>query len=557
MRLRLVPIATAGACLALLLYRAISEAWTNDDALITFRYVQNLVAGEGLVFNPGERIEGISNPLFALLLAPWAALGADMWVVANVLGVAAAAAELLLILHVVRRVTGSELAAAAAGALFASDRVVAVWSTGGLETSLHGALLMSAFAVVVLTADRPARGVPAASVLFALLVASRPEGAAFYLPYLGFLVVRGRSGGEWKRTLTRSLNWFLPGVALLLAVRFLYYGELLANTYAAKVEGVPWDAIGLVYTRAFAERLGWSASLHLVPWIGLAALAWWSWRDRRAQGRPAGIALALAAIYVLYAAALVIRMDGDYNNDFRFFRPIMAILYAGVGCAIGLAWASPDRRARAALAAVLLGLIVSHGYRQVEASPIAPDAPAGPEHKRRVAADRDRWELFREALGSLARPGDTLLVDRAGLRGHGHHYYTVDATGLVSRDLERDFQIRDEYLPDGRRERFPGHARWPRVEFMQRVGFTFIFPRVSNLPPSVPGIDESSPERRKGYPFLHITMPLGGDRYFRAFTSLSREQVTERAIAGRVQVCMHEPFGPLACVGPPPRSIWQ
>jgi len=38
-----------------------------DDAYISFRYAQNLAAGNGLTFNPGERVEGYSNFLWILM----------------------------------------------------------------------------------------------------------------------------------------------------------------------------------------------------------------------------------------------------------------------------------------------------------------------------------------------------------------------------------------------------------------------------------------------------------------------------------------------------------
>ncbi len=34
------------------------RGYYNDDAYITFRYADNLLAGESLVFNPGERVLG-------------------------------------------------------------------------------------------------------------------------------------------------------------------------------------------------------------------------------------------------------------------------------------------------------------------------------------------------------------------------------------------------------------------------------------------------------------------------------------------------------------------
>lgn len=33
----------------------------QEDAFISFRYARNLVDGHGLVFNPGERVEGYTN----------------------------------------------------------------------------------------------------------------------------------------------------------------------------------------------------------------------------------------------------------------------------------------------------------------------------------------------------------------------------------------------------------------------------------------------------------------------------------------------------------------
>lgn len=42
-----------------------------EDAFITFRYSQNLASGKGLVYNPGEKVLGITTPLWAVWLAFW------------------------------------------------------------------------------------------------------------------------------------------------------------------------------------------------------------------------------------------------------------------------------------------------------------------------------------------------------------------------------------------------------------------------------------------------------------------------------------------------------
>ena len=43
-----------------------------DDAYIGFRYVDNAVSGNGLVFNPPQRVEGVSNIGWLLALLPFA-----------------------------------------------------------------------------------------------------------------------------------------------------------------------------------------------------------------------------------------------------------------------------------------------------------------------------------------------------------------------------------------------------------------------------------------------------------------------------------------------------
>lgn len=51
--------------------------FVQDDAFISFRYAANLIAGHGLVFNPGERVEGYTNFLWTALMAIPHALGID------------------------------------------------------------------------------------------------------------------------------------------------------------------------------------------------------------------------------------------------------------------------------------------------------------------------------------------------------------------------------------------------------------------------------------------------------------------------------------------------
>ena len=54
------------ACVGIYLAHAAATAFLQDDAFIFLRYAQNWVAGDGLVWNPGERVEGYTSLLLNL-----------------------------------------------------------------------------------------------------------------------------------------------------------------------------------------------------------------------------------------------------------------------------------------------------------------------------------------------------------------------------------------------------------------------------------------------------------------------------------------------------------
>src|SRR5688572_22895442 len=72
-------LAGAVVALAFLFYRQTMIAsrvidgvryfWLDDDMMISMRYGRNLAQGHGLVWTPGERVEGYSNFLWTLIMA--------------------------------------------------------------------------------------------------------------------------------------------------------------------------------------------------------------------------------------------------------------------------------------------------------------------------------------------------------------------------------------------------------------------------------------------------------------------------------------------------------
>jgi hypothetical protein len=520
---RATVFAIAGVAIAVACVLAWRAAWTCDDALISFRYLRHWLAGDGLVFNAGEHVEGFSSFAFVVLLAPCDVLGADPMVAANVIGIVATAVQLGAIVWLLARREAPLAVIAVVAALLATDRIAVVWGTGGLETALHGALVLGVLAVQL---ERPDR-IRTLAALHVVLAASRPEGIVFAIVWFAHLGATRR----WAE-LRRALNWFVPLAVVLLAARLLYYRELVANPYRAKVEGVPTLAAGARYTLAFLQRMGLYgvAAAAVAPLVVLGVRGW--------RGDPRWHApLVLASVFIAVQLAAVLVVGGDYMTDFRLLAPIVGPFYVAVGCLAALAW-----RQRAAAAAVLALFAAGHAYRQLSPIAVSPDAPPPAEHKQILTIARDQPARFARALGVFAEPGDSILADWAGYMAYGHDLRTVDATGLVSTHVTRDFYLRPVD------ERLPGHARWPTIEFMQRERLTFIFPKINDRPPEDPEIDERSPARRRDYPFLHVTVPLEGGHYLRFFTTLDADALARRARAKQVRTCFRPAFGALTCI---------
>lgn len=114
----------------------------TDDMYITYRYAQNLAAGRGLVFNPGERIFGVTDPGIALILAAahrvttWPIPLLGTWL--HAISIATVAG---LLLYAARR-HHRQTEAIAAGVLLATSSVF--WAAQGSGPPVAVALLLLA-----------------------------------------------------------------------------------------------------------------------------------------------------------------------------------------------------------------------------------------------------------------------------------------------------------------------------------------------------------------------------------------------------------------------------
>jgi arabinofuranosyltransferase len=296
---------------------ALFKGFIVDDAFITFRYVQQWVHGHGLVYNIGERVEGYSNFLWILLLAPFAHLGIELTLAAKGLGVLLGLLTLYLTWRAARQAEGPEVAPffLVAAAPFAA------WTMGGLETLLFTFLLLLS-GYIFLEEEAKGKGY-LSGFLFGLLALSRPEGLLFALVAAGFRVwqlyrLKFRPA---RRDLLRLLSIGAVVVPFFLW-RWTYYGYPLPNTVYAK-------SLGL-HPRAFLEGLFYLyQTLHGVGgvfFVGLLALF------ALTAPNPSQAVLFWSLSLGAYALFIVIG-GGDWMSMQRFavhiLPPLCLVLQAG------------------------------------------------------------------------------------------------------------------------------------------------------------------------------------------------------------------------------------
>ena len=195
-----------------------------DDAYITYRFAQNFAAGDGLVFNVGERVFGTSSPLSALLLGVLGFFGFNIAATGGVLFALSMGAVAFLGFTALR-----SFGAPVAGLLFAAwsllglGYLVVYW---GLETPFYTALLLGAVQAARMGKETTA------GILAGLAILARYDGG------IGALVLAALLAWEYRRF---PMRYAIAGCTVVLpwlAFAQLYYGSFLPQTLSAKAQTV-------------------------------------------------------------------------------------------------------------------------------------------------------------------------------------------------------------------------------------------------------------------------------------------------------------------------------
>jgi len=211
-----------------------------DDAMISMRYAWNLAHGNGLVWNPGERVEGFTNPLWVGFMAlfhlfPIPADKISLYIQWS--GAIFLAVNLYFVKTITEEFSDSLLVMLAAVTITASYGPLDTWGLLGMEVSLL--VLVTSVAVWMVLRTDPKRFNPWTYILLAVSTLVRVDMAVPYLVILGmmfFVQPKFR-----KQHLIWGLGLLFLFVGGQTLARYLYYGEWLPNTYYLKLEGFPFS----------------------------------------------------------------------------------------------------------------------------------------------------------------------------------------------------------------------------------------------------------------------------------------------------------------------------
>jgi hypothetical protein len=242
---------------------------TIDDAYITFRYARNLLAGNGFVFNAGERVLGTTTPLFTLLLATiglfTGGAHAPFPEIALFVSALTDGFSALLLLKLGQRL-GADWAGVGAALAWAIAPFSVTFAIGGLETSFYIFVLLATCWAYL----EKRRGL--AALLAALSLLTRPDALLLILPLAFDWVVLAPRRGEAQVQRNEVLLFILPLLAWGLFA-WLYFSSPIPQSLLAKSAAYrlpPLSALVRLlqhYATPFLEHLTFG-----LGWIGIGLL---------------------------------------------------------------------------------------------------------------------------------------------------------------------------------------------------------------------------------------------------------------------------------------------
>ncbi len=416
--------------------RLIPGARTVDDSFITFRYAQNFIAGNGLVYNPGEWVLGTTTPLYAVLLAAIGSITGGIQApypeIAAVIGAIADALSCLIIIRLSTNL-GYRRAGIAAALIWAAAPMSVTFAIGGMETSLFILLMLGTF--YMHSNNQPVL----AALIGSLSLLTRPDALLFLLP-LGLERTYRFFRSHKRRLPFAEIAAFLIPVLIWSVISYIYYGDPLPRSMAAKAVAyhLPPEA-GIVrllqhYATPFFSHLvfgSFSIAIGLIQFPTLFMIGWWRIMRDRNRIWPLAIYPIIYLLAFSIANPLIFRW---------YLTPPLPMYFLGIFIGVeGL-----GRIIKSPLPLAICGLL-AFGFT-INGWTLHPDHGLDrPAPKMAYIKLEEVYLQVASDLQGQIRKEQTLAAGDIGVLGYYTGSRILDTVGLISPESEVYYPLPDEF----------------------------------------------------------------------------------------------------------------
>lgn len=437
-------------------------AWSNrfitDDAFISFRYAYNLASGNGLVWNLNEFVEGYTNFAWTLLLSIPFLIGWDVVIFSQLSGIVFFALSLLYTYKLASNILGDGRKSLLCVIILGFNFTYVSYATGGLETSMQSLLVVLAYYLYFLITAKSKQdniALIAMSLLLFLSVTTRPD--AFILAAVIFgsigtsFLLREMNRKRAMRNIVILIFPFLALVSLWVMWKMSYYGDIVPNTFHAKVRTGGSIRQGLYYVGLFFLLYLYVPNLI----IHICAI-------RRVYSSN-GTLLSMSCFLLLWTL-YVIYVGGDFM-EFRFMAPTLP-LFSIIFC-----WHIFFIVRYRAVRAMLVGLLLfgslhsylwfaNHNFKGIESI-----------HSLDSHISSERWDLMGAILGKALNysKDTTIATTAAGAIPFYSGLNAIDMHGLTDKWIARNGIVFDQFQL--------GHNRFPTLSYLLKRNVNIIIGR--------------------------------------------------------------------------------
>jgi len=309
--------------LILLLFQLLFWNFTVDDAFISFRYAKNLFLDQEMVFNIGEApVEGYSNFLWVIWMTLSFVLNIEIIFFSKISGLIFCHLSVLILYKLAFRISKSKDLSCLVTLFYVLTPNIALWSIGGLETSLFSCLLLvSVYFFILDISVRMNRIIKLSPFSFLLLSLTRHEGAvlfAFTLIFFLYLLIKSKEININRRILLLFCygGTFIITYAPYFLWRIAYYNNILPHTFVAKQTG--FDLLLFIEQLIFYLPL----LIFLLPSLFLIVFYYIKRSNYRIKD-----AIHQYIILLTLSLSIIILFLTSWMPGFRFIVPLIPFVY--------------------------------------------------------------------------------------------------------------------------------------------------------------------------------------------------------------------------------------